>query len=44
MFHADDYELVVLQNQSCPFCRKKAAEIFRVEDGDEEFAADRFIY
>lgn len=40
MFHADDYELVVLQNQCCPFCRKKT-EI--MEEEDEQFA-DRLIY
>jgi len=44
MFHADDYELVVLQKQSCPFCRKKAETFHGDDDGDEEFAAERFIY
>lgn len=36
MFHVDDYELAVLQEGHCPFCRGKNEEILRGHLTDEE--------
>ena len=34
MFHSDDFELVVLQKQACPFCRNKTKLHFTDDHND----------